>query len=79
MTIAGGYESVTKEFITYGPIKLSTLNAKFDVQTNTSISAESNIFLVDSEGTGNVDGQVRDIFLGVMALLPIASVCVNVT
>lgn len=79
MIVAGGTESATKDFQTFGPIPLSTLNNNFHIHNLCDTQSDANIFFVDSEGTGNINEQpVRDICMGLIALLPIVCVSVSV-
>ncbi|KAA6388850.1 MAG: hypothetical protein EZS28_015626, partial [Streblomastix strix] len=79
MVTAQGDRTVTKAFITYGPVPLSRINANFGVILSNIAAGDPNIFFIDSEGTGHLEHQGRDIFMGIMALLPVACVCINVS
>ncbi|KAA6325635.1 MAG: hypothetical protein EZS28_054045, partial [Streblomastix strix] len=79
MKVKGGIQSVTKDFNTYGPVPLSTLNTNFGIANIPGISANANIFFVDSEGTGDLRQPKQDVIMGIMSLLPVACVCVYIS
>ncbi|KAA6374195.1 MAG: hypothetical protein EZS28_030279, partial [Streblomastix strix] len=79
MKVDAGIYSVTKDFNTYGPVPLSTLNTNFGISNISGISADVNIFFVDSEGTEDLKQPKQDVIMGIMSLLPVACVCVYIS
>ena len=61
----GGEESTTKEFLFYGPMKMSEFSRRNKLEFN---GEDSDCFFIDTEGTGNLYQMSKNLFHGIFAL-----------
>lgn len=61
----GGEEATTKEFLFYGPMKMSEFSRRNKLEFN---GEDSDCFFIDTEGTGNLYQMSKNLFHGIFAL-----------
>ena len=66
----GGEEATTKEFLFYGPIKLSEFCRRNKLEFN---EEDCDCFFIDTEGTGNLYQMSKNLFHGIFALESIST------
>ena len=66
----GGEEATTKEFLFYGPIKMSEFCRRNKLEFN---GEDCDCFFIDTEGTGNLYQMSKNLFHGIFALESIST------
>ena len=72
----GGEEATTKEFLFYGPIKMSEFCRRNNLEFN---GEDSDCFFIDTEGSGNLYQMSKNLYHGIFAIESISTIILFVS